>query len=203
MKLYELATSASAARVGIFLREIGVEIESVSVDIRGGENLTPEFLGKSANGLIPLLELDNGDYIGESVAICRYLEALNKPSHSLFGDTALEQAKVEMWHRMVELKGLFLAFQSFRNTSGVYADRENIVPAWGEEARLRVEQFLPVLEKQLTDNEYIAGANFSIVDISAFVMLNVCKAIKIELPEEFTGIQRWHALVANRPSIKQ
>jgi glutathione S-transferase len=82
---------------------------------------------KSTNGSIPLLKLDNGNFICKSVAICCYLETIQQPTHSLFGDTALAQANVEMWHRMVELKGLFVAFQAFRNISGVYSDRETIV----------------------------------------------------------------------------
>ena len=150
MKIYQLAPSPSARRVSIFLKEIGMQIETVHVDIRAGENLTKDFLDKAANGRIPLLELDDGSYICESVAICRYLESTVEPELSLFGNSALEQANVEMWHRIVELQGLIPAFQAFRNISGVYADRENINTSWGEESKLRLINFLPLLDRQLS-----------------------------------------------------
>jgi len=202
MKLHQLAPSPSARRVGIFLKEIGLEIETVHVDIRAGENLTEAFLGKSANGRIPLLELDDGNYICESVAICRYLEASTEQHQSLFGNTALEQAQVEMWQRMVELQGLFPALQAFRNISGVYADRENCIPSWGEESKLRLISFLPTLETQLATNKFIAGERFSIADITLFVLINFAKNIKVEIPEELSHLALWFETVAARPSVQ-
>ena len=202
MKIYELAASPSAKRVSIFLKEIGLEIESVHVDIRAGENLTSEFLEKAANGRIPLLELDDGSHIGESVAICRYLEAASEQQQSLFGNSALEQAQVEMWHRMVELQGLFPALQAFRNISGVYSDRENVIPSWGEESRSRLISFLPTLERQLSANKYIAGENFSIADITLFVLINFAKNIDVEIPAELSHLAQWFKTIASRPSVQ-
>jgi len=202
MKIYQLAPSPSARRVAIFLKEIGMEIETVHVDIRAGENLTTDFLDKAANGRIPLLELDDGSYICESVAICRYLESTVEPKYSLFGNCALEQANIEMWHRIVELQGLIPAFQAFRNISGVYADRENINASWGEESKLRLINFLPLLDKQLSKNDYCAGETFSIVDISAFVLMNVAKALEVEIPTGLTNLQRWFDLIQQRPCVQ-
>ena len=149
MKLYELAPTPSARRVSIFLAEKGIEVPRVNVDIRGGENLSAEFKAKSVNGRIPLLELDDGSYLCESVAICRYLDEIHPSERSLFGNTPLERAKVEMWQRIIELQGLMVGFQAFRNLSGVYKDRENCVESWGVESRQRVIDFLPSLDKQL------------------------------------------------------
>lgn len=75
MKLYEFAPAPNAVRVRIFIAELNLEIERVHVDTRGGENLSVEFKKKSVNGKIPLLELDDGTTLCESVAICRYLES--------------------------------------------------------------------------------------------------------------------------------
>jgi len=202
MKIYQLAPSPSARRVAIFLKEIGLEVETIHVDIRAGENLEKDFLEKAANGRIPLLELDDGSYICESVAICRYLESTVKPELSLFGNCALEQANVEMWHRIVELQGLIPAFQAFRNISGVYADRENIIASWGEESKLRLINFLPLLDKQLSKNDYIAGEAFTIVDISAFVLMNVAKALEVGIPAKLTNLQRWFDLILQRPCVQ-
>jgi len=202
MKIYQLAPSPSARRVAIFLKEIGLEVETIHVDIRAGENLEKDFLEKAANGRIPLLELDDGSYICESVAICRYLESTVKPELSLFGNCALEQANVEMWHRIVELQGLIPAFQAFRNISGVYADRENIIASWGEESKLRLINFLPLLDKQLSKNDYIAGEAFTIVDISAFVLMNVAKALEVGIPAKLTNLQCWFDLIQQRPCVQ-
>jgi glutathione S-transferase len=199
MKLYEFAPSPSARRVTIFAKEIGLDLESVAVDIRGGENLTEQFLGKSLNGRVPVLELDDGSHLCESVAICRFLEATKTDSKSsLFGNSALDQATIEMWHRMVEFQGLFPAMQAFRNITGLYKDRENVVPEWGIESKKRVISFFPVLDKQLAKSTYIAGDKFTVADISAVVMLNICEKIEIQIPDELTHLTNWYESTSTR-----
>lgn len=141
MKLYETAMTPSCRRVSIFLKELGIDVERVQVDVRGGENLSDTFKSKSLNGKVPLLELDEGTTLCESVAICRYFDLTYPNTHKLFGDSALEQAQVEMWHRVVEFQGLYAGFQAFRNLSGIYKDREHCVYAWGEESKARVAAF--------------------------------------------------------------
>jgi len=202
MKLYEFAPAPNAVRVRIFIAELDLEIARVHVDTRGGENLSDEFKSKSVNGLIPLLELDDGTTLCESVAICRYLESTVATEHSLFGDTALEQAQVEMWHRVVEFQGLVPAMQAFRNITGLFKDRENIVEAWGVESRLRLVEFLPTLDQRLANSRYLAGDNFSIADITAFSMIRFIKLLKIELDDSLPNLQRWFEQIAQRPSIK-
>ncbi len=199
MKLYEFAPSPSARRVTIFAKEIGVPLDSIPVDIRGGENLSDEFLGKSLNGRVPVLELDDDTFLCESVAICRYLEATKEETtHSLFGNSILEQATIEMWHRMVEFQGLFPAMQAFRNITGLYKDRENVVPEWGDESKKRVISYLPMLDKQLAKHAYLAGSEFTIVDISAVVMLNICEKIDIQIPSNLTHLVKWYQSTSKR-----
>lgn len=200
MKLYELAPTPSARRVSIFLAEKGINIERVTVDIRGGENLNPEFKAKSLNGRIPLLELDDGNYLCESVAICRYLEEIHPTEHALFGNTPFERASVEMWQRIIELQGLMPAFQAFRNITGVYKDRENCLEAWGQESRQRTIEFLPLLEQQLTTSAYIAGAAFTIADISAYVFISFIKNLEINIDDQ-PHLSAWFAKIAQRPAV--
>lgn len=201
MKLYELAQSPSARRVSIFLAEKGIEVPRVNVDIRGGENLSVEFKAKSLNGRIPLLELDDGSYLCESVAICRYLDEIHPSERSLFGNTPLERAKVEMWQRIIELQGLTAGFQAFRNLSGVYEDRETCVEAWGEESRIRVIDFLPTLDQQLSKSAFIAGDEFSIADISTYIFVSFIKNLDIEVTESLPHLKAWFITVAQRPAI--
>ncbi|ATG74658.1 glutathione S-transferase [Zobellella denitrificans] len=200
MKLYELATTPNARRVNLFLAEKGITVERVQVDVRAGENLTPEFRAKSANGRIPLLELDDGGYLCESVAICRYFDELYPDELALFGDSPLDRARVEMWHRIVELDGLIPAFQAFRNLSGVYRDREHCVPAWGEESRARLQAFLPRLEQRLGESDYLAGARYSIADIAAYVLIGFLPRLDISVAE-LPQLQRWLDRLRLRPAL--
>ncbi|MCH1928832.1 glutathione S-transferase [Shewanella sp. A25] len=201
MKLYELAPTPSARRVSIFLAEKGIEVPRVHVDIRGGENLSPDFKAKSLNGRIPLLELDDGSYLCESVAICRYLEEIHPSETSLFGNSPLERAKVEMWQRIIELQGITAGFQAFRNLTGIYKDRETCVEAWGAESRKRVVEFLPTLENQLAQSPYVAGENFSIADISAFVFISFIKNLEIHTEGDLPHIHAWYQKIAQRPAV--
>ncbi|MBL1378624.1 glutathione S-transferase family protein [Zobellella iuensis] len=200
MKLYELATTPSARRLNIFLAEKGVDIARIQVDVRAGANLTEEFKAISANGRIPLLELDDGSYLCESVDICRYFDELYPDELALFGDSPLARARVEMWHRIVELDGLIPAFQAFRNLSGVYRDRETCVPAWGEESRARVQAFLPRLERRLAEADYLAGERYSIADIAAYVLIGFLPRLGMEVTS-MPHIQRWLARVNGRPAL--
>lgn len=113
MKLYETAMTPSCRRVSIFLKELGIDVERVQVDVRGGENLSDTFKSKSLNGKVPLLELDEGTTLCESVAICRYFDLTYPNTHKLFGDSALEQAQVEMWHQWLSFKACMQDFRRF------------------------------------------------------------------------------------------
>ncbi|OLQ81433.1 glutathione S-transferase [Photobacterium proteolyticum] len=202
MKIYELGPAPSARRVSIFLAEIGIDVERQQVDIRGGENLSETFRAISLNGQIPVLELDDGTTICESVAICRYFDEAFPTEQSLFGNSALEKAQIEMWQRLVELRGLLVAMQAFRNISGIYQDRENCITAWGEESRQRLVDFLPTLEKQLSKTTYVAGDSFSIADITAVILCDFMKNLEIHIDENLPNLQRWYQLVSARPSVK-
>lgn len=202
MKIYEFPIAPNARRVSIFLAEIGLEIERINVDIRGGENLTPEFKEKAANGLIPFLELDDGTCICESVALCRYLESVHgQPEPSLFGDTPLETANIEMWHRIVEFQVMVPLLQAFRNISGIYQDRENINPEWGEESKQRFISALSSFEVQLGNNAYIAGDRFSIADITLWSFINFARVIQFKLDDQTPNLSHWFTSISARPSI--
>lgn len=203
MKLYEFAPNPSSRRVGIFLKELGVELETVQLDVRAGENLNEEYLAKSITGKVPMLELDDGTCISETIAICRYI-AEKKGDLTLFGKTPVEAGLVEMWQRIVELDGLYAGFQAFRNLSGVYSDRERCVKAWGVESKLRVQEFLPKLDKQLSSHQFIAGDKLSVADITGFLFVGiVClKALEIDALSDYPNITRWFEQVSQRPAFQ-
>ncbi|KJY76854.1 glutathione S-transferase family protein [Vibrio nigripulchritudo] len=204
MKLYETAMTPSSRRVTIFMKELGIEMEKEQLNVRAGDNLTPEYLAKSLNGKVPLLELDDGEVISESVAICRYLDAVTENNKALFGKDALEQANVEMWHRVMEFEGLYAGFQAFRNLTGIYSDRETCVEAWGVESKKRVESFLPKLEKRLAESEYVAADHFTIVDITGAIFIGfAANGLEIEVFETYPAIKKWFDNVSARESFQQ
>lgn len=203
MKLYETAMTPSCKRVSIFLKEIGGEVERIALNIREGDNLSEAFKSKSVNGKVPLLELDDGTTICESVAICRYLDEAFENDLALFGANQLERAQVEMWHRVVEFQGLYTAFQAFRNITAIYQDRENCVAAWGDESKSRVLEFLPTLDKRLSESEHIATYNFTIVDITGYIFVGFAvNGLSIEVFETYPNIARWFEQVSVREAFQ-
>jgi len=202
MKLHE-APSPNARRVHVFLKEKGIEPpQSVAVDIRGGENLTDEYRAMNPFGRVPVLELDDGTFLSESVAICRYFEGLH-PEPSLFGVEPLEQATIEMWNRRAEINFLLPGAQAFRNLTGFFKDRETVSKEWGGIALEATADALTRFNDVLADRQYLAGDAFSIADITLGVGLVFLKQIKLELPFDLPNVARYLEQVGGRPSFQE
>lgn len=199
MKIYETAPAPNPRRVRIFLAEKGVDMEYVQIDIQSGENLSEEYRRKNPTTRVPVLELDDGTYIGETVAICRYFEELH-PEPSLMGTTPLEKATIEMWQRRAELHLWMPVAMCFRHTTGYFKDRMTVVPDWGDVSREEALEFMPVLDDHLADSEYLAGDSFSIADITAMCALDFARVIKLTPGEDLVNLKRWHDAVSARPS---
>lgn len=203
MKLYQHAPTPSCRRVTIFMKLIGVELESVTINGREGDNLSPDYKSKSVNGKIPLLEVEPGTYISESVAICRYLDEAHSNSANLFGANPLEKAQIEMWNRVSEFQGLYTAFQAFRNLTKIYADRETCVEAWGEESKQRVVDFVPVLESRLAESPFVATSQLTIADITAFIFVGFTQnALQIDVLGENSNIKSWFDKLSALPEFQ-
>jgi len=199
MKLHE-APSPNAKRVHVFMAEKGVDCDRVAVDIRAGENLSPEFKAMNPAGRVPVLELDDGTFIGESVAICRYLEALH-PEPNLFGNDAKEMALVEMWQRRAEMNFMLNVAMAFRNITGFFKDRETPVKEYGEICAQAAIDFVPMFDEQLGKTQYLTGENFSIADITLAIAWGFSGQIKVvELPAA-PNIERWLGEVNSRESF--
>ena len=182
MKLYE-SPSPNARRVHIFMAEKGLECERIEVDIRAAENLSTEYLAKNPGGRVPMLELQDGTCIGESVAICRYMESL-QPEAPLFGMPGVEAAKVEMWQRRAEMNFFLEVAGAFRNITGFFKDRETCVAEWGRVCAERAPKMLSMFDEQLERTPYLAGDNFSIADITLVVALDFARMVKVvEVPD--------------------
>lgn len=201
MKLYDSTMAPNPRRVRIFLAEKGVEIPTVQVDIGKAENRQPPYLAKNPLGGVPILELDDGRILAESVAICRYFEETH-PEPPLFGTGATDRAMVEMWNRRMELEVLSPIAQTFRNTHEFFAGRIEQVPAYGEACRGVATRRLEWLDGELADREFVAGDRFSIADITAMVGIDFGRVTGIGIGPEQKNLQRWHEAVSSRPSAK-
>ena len=203
MKIYEQKIAPNARRVRLFLAEKGLldSVEFVELDLQKGENRNADFRDKNMFAKIPVLELDDGTCISESVAICRYFEALN-PTPSLFGVEALEQAQIEMWQRRCEMYFLNMVGLAFQHTSGYFADRMTPNKEWGEDCFKNASKFMHMLDKHLANSEFIAGDTFSIADITALITVDFARVIKLRRGEDQHNLNRWYDLVSARPSAK-
>ena len=199
MKLHE-AASPNARRVHIFMAEKGIEMDRVAVDIRAGENLSAEYLAKNPGGRVPTLELDDGTFIAETVAICRYLEGI-QPAPNLFGDTPLETAQVEMWARRAEMSFMAEVAGAFRNITGFFKDRETCVKEWGEVCAEKAPKALTMFDDKLAQTEYIAGDRFTIADITLGVAIDFARMVKVVEIPQLAHLERWHAQVSERASF--
>ena len=151
---------------------------------------------------VPVLVLDDGTAISESVAICRYFEEL-QPEPPLLGRDGRERAIVEMWNRRMELGLFFRVAQYFRHSHPAMAALEKPqIVAWGEVNRERALEALAMLDQELASRPFIAGDRYSIADITALVAVDFMKPAKIERPAQLANLDRWYASVAARPSAQ-
>ncbi len=204
MKLYTFATAPNPRRVHIYLAEKGIEVPCEHVDILKRENRTPEFIAnKNVMGGIPVLELDDGTHIAESVAICRYFE-VEHPDPPLFGRSAKEQALVEMWTRRIELNFMMPVGMVWVHgsplTKGVV---KNQIPEMAEQNRAVVRSYFKFLDRHLAESEFLAGQAFSIADIVALCTMDFAAKLN-DLPHssDQTHLDRWYQGVSGRPSAK-
>ena len=199
MKLYE-APSPNARRVHIFMAEKGFDCEREVIDLRAGDNLSDDYRKKNPAGRVPVLELDDGTFISESVAICRYIEGVH-PEPNLFGGDALEAATVEMWNRRVELNFMMNVAMAFRNITGYFKDRETCVEEWGKVAAGHAVAAVPMFDARLAQSEYLAGDRFTVADISFAVAWDFAKRVQVVPLPEAPHVARYMDTVNQRPSL--
>ncbi|PWW04514.1 glutathione S-transferase [Hoeflea marina] len=200
MKLYDGGRAPNPRRVTVFLAEKGIEIEKVPVDMGAMGHKSAEVTALNPLQRLPVLVLDDGTVLSESVAICRYLEELH-PEPPLFGIDAKDRAIVEMWNRRVELHYLASVAAAFRHTHPAMKDWEvPQIAEWGEANRPKAEAFLELLDKELATRQFIAGDRYTIADITAMIGFDFMKPAKIARPEHLANVMRWYGEVSSRPS---
>lgn len=201
MKLYDGGRAPNPRRVRVFLAEKGLDLPPLEpIDISKGEHKSPEYTALNPSQRIPALVLDDGTVIAESVAICRYFEALH-PEPALFGRDPVECGLVEMWQRRVEFELLGSVAAVFRHSHPFMAELEvPQIPAWGEANRDKAAAFLRLLDGHLEGREFLCGDYFSVADITGLIGIDFMRLPKIALPEGLANVRRWHQALSSRPS---
>lgn len=200
MKLYNSNSAPNPRRVRVFLSEKGLSIPRVEVDLAKLEHRTAEFSAVNPLQTIPVLELDDGSMIAESIAICRYLEEMH-PEPNLFGATPLERATVEMWQRRVEWHLLLPIAQVFRHTHPHMAKLEEPQLAeWAAANRPRALRNMAIFDDALRDRMFVAGDRFTVADITGLIALDFTRPARIAIPAELANLRRWHEALRARRS---
>jgi glutathione S-transferase len=193
----------------MFLAEKNLTVPSTQINTREREQFSEDFKKVSPRCIVPVLELDDGTCIAESVAICRYFEEI-RPEPALFGRDAKEKALIEMWNRHAEADAYGAAGEMVRNSAPMFADRGlpgrpggvPQIPQLVERGRQTLDGFMHYLDDQLASNAFVAGDAFSIADITVFVTIDFSQRANYEVPADCVNVRRWRDEIAKRPSAE-
>ena len=201
MKLYDFTRAPNPRRVRIFLAEKGITVPTVQVDLMTGANRSPEGLQRNPYGGLPVLELDDGTCIAESVAICRYFDETH-PQPPLMGVDAKDKAIVEMWQRRIEINLFGQIGRYFQHTAEMFKTRIKQVPEIATAAREAATAQLYFVDRLIGGHPFVAGERYTIADITLLVAVDFGKFAGIQLEPDMTNLARWHGAVSARPSAR-
>lgn len=200
MKLYNSAMPApNPRRVRIFAAEKGIDLPLEEIALAKREHKSDSFREKNSLGQTPVLELDDGTIISESVSICRYLEEIH-PEKPLFGRNALERAQVDMWLRRVEFVLMGPVGNFWRHAHPYTAKVVKQFNEFGESNREGAEAAFRWFDRELEGKNFVLGDDFSIADITALCTVDFAGFAGLEMPDGTPHLHAWHARVSSRPS---
>lgn len=199
MKLYDSTIAPNPRRVRIFLAEKGIDVPLEQVDIRSAANRQPDFLVKNPMGGLPVLELDDGTCVAESLVICEYFEDLH-PDPPLLGRTPAERANARMWERRMELEVMVPMLSAFRHSSPFFAGRITQVPEMVEPSRGAAAKRLAWLNELLGSREFVAGDRYTIADITLFCTIDFAGMVGENYDPSNVNLKAWHEKMKARPS---
>ena len=201
MKLYEFAGAPNPRKVRVYINEKGIDVPPESVDILTGQNRSPEFLKKNPLGGLPVLELDDGSHLTESLAIIEYLEELH-PEPPMLGRTPLERARVREAERIAEIGVLSNVGTIFQNTHPFFAGRVKQSADAADNARPRLQAALKVIDGRLARHKFVAGDTPTIADCTLLAALDFAAFSGIELDPALRNVHRWYEEFKQRPSAQ-
>ena len=202
MLLYHDLRAPNPRRVRIFLAEKGVAYDTIEVSLAVFANRSPEFRKKNPIQLLPVLELEDGRVLRESMAISRFLEE-QYPEPNLLGIDTWERAQIEMWNRHAELELLWPISQVFRNSHAFWVGKIKQAPEFAAIMREHLALRFDWLDGELGKRPFMAGDRFTVADITALCAIDFGKVSDIRLKAEtHPNLVAWHKRVSERPSTK-
>jgi glutathione S-transferase len=192
----------------MFIAEKNIDIPVVEVDLANGEQHKAHFASLNPFRTVPVLELDSGEVLTSSTAIVHYLEGVF-PEPALMGSSVNARALIMDLDWRIEQDGFMAIGEAFRNRAKSFANHALTgrheyaqIPALVERGAHRTGLFFAWLDELLADRTYLAGDNFTLADITAFVSVEFARWIKQTPTSTQENLQRWHAEVSQRSSAK-
>ena len=205
--LYDCASAPSPRRARILLAEKGVAHETVTIDLRSGEQLGEAYRRINPQCTVPALRTDDGLVLTDNAGIAAWAEA-RFPEPPLLGRTPAERAEVASWNWRVEFEGLMAVAEALRNGTPAMAGRAlpgpvdyAQIPELAQRGLARLQQFLRVLDERLADRPFVAGDHFSVADITAVVTVDFARVVRVKPGEQHPQLLRWRAAMAERPAF--
>jgi len=200
MRLYN-SLGPNPRCVRMFMAEKGMTLSSIELDILGAENRRPPYTDKNPGGQMPALELDNGSVLGETVAICEYLEDKH-PTPALIGATPEEKAETRMWQRRVELNITENLYNGFRFAEGLrmFKDRMHCLPEAADGLKAIVQERLEWLDKLMEGKTFIVGNRLTLPDIILYVALDFGAGVGQKIDPRQKNMTAWFNRMNERPS---
>jgi glutathione S-transferase len=206
--LYDCSTAPSPRRARILLAEKGVAHETVQVDLRNGEQMGEAFRAINPRCTVPALRTDEGAVLTDNAAIAAYAEA-RWPEPPLLGTTPLEKAEIASWNARIEFEGFMAVAEALRNSAPAMANRAlpgplayAQIPALAERGVQRAQQFIDMLDAHLAGRDHVVGDRLSLADISAAVVVDFARIVKVKPGEQHVNLLRWRAGLAQRPAFQ-
>ena len=207
--LYDCATAPSPRRARIFLAEKGLPYETVQIDLRSNEQMGKAYRQINPQCTVPALRTEEGALLTDNAAIAAYLEARH-PEPPLLGRTPQDKAEIASWQWRVEFEGLMAVAEGFRNSNPAMVNRAlpgpvdyPQIPELGQRGVARVQQFFVTLNQQLAGRDFIAANQFSVADITAVVVVDFARVIRLKAGEELQHLLRWRSAMGERPAMAQ
>jgi glutathione S-transferase len=199
LTLLDNQAGSNTKRVRMYLAEKGLEIQRQNVEFSKMEHRTPEFRQINPMAALPVLKLEDGTYLSESYAICRYLEELY-PNPPLFGTTPKERAIIEMWNRRIELDVASYVTSFVKHQQPFFAEVLTQVPEYVEACRKDALKKFDWLDREMATRDYIAGNDFTVVDITAYARIGTGRHVGLFFTENHPNLLRWWERIEKRPS---
>lgn len=201
MKFYN-SIGPNPRMVRMFMAEKGIEVPTVEVDLRGGENRKEPYLKLNPSGQCPALELDDGSVVAEITAICEYLDEIKKDTPSLVGETPEERARTRMWVRRIDLNILEPAANGFRFSQGLklFQNRIHCIPQAADDLKATAREKLAWLDGLMGGQPYIAGDKLTMADILLFVFIDFMGNVGQPLDPANKNLTAWFGRMQARAS---